>query len=42
MADTTRIKGMISHEVRAEVIAAVKRARTIDRATVEAILAALG
>jgi hypothetical protein len=42
MADTTRIKGMISHEVRGEVIAAVKRARTIDRVTVEAILAALG
>jgi hypothetical protein len=42
MADTTRIKGMISLEVRGEVIAAVKRARTIDRATVEAILDALG
>lgn len=42
MADTTRIKGMISQEVRGEVIAAVKRARTIDHATVEAIVAALG
>lgn len=41
MADTTRIKGMISREVRVEVIAAVKRARTIDHVTVEAILAAL-
>lgn len=42
MADTSRIKGMISQEVRGEIVAAVKRARTIDRATVEAILAALG
>ncbi|MGH8606941.1 MAG: hypothetical protein ACREX9_05850 [Gammaproteobacteria bacterium] len=42
MANTTRIKGMISEEVRGNVIAAVKRARTIDHATVERILAALG
>lgn len=42
MADTSRIKGMISQEVRGEIVAAVKRARTIDGATVEAILTGLG